>query len=76
MRTVQNLIKARATAALLFIIGIVISGRAWAQDKGVKIDINTHNSPAPWYGVWWVWVIGVGVFALILVAIVSAGKKT
>jgi hypothetical protein len=47
-----------------------------AQDKKVDIDINTNEGGGgAWYNNWWVWVIGLALFVIILVAIISAGKR-
>lgn len=76
MRTLQNYFKTSAATVLLFIIGLLATSRTWAQQRGVDIEIDANGNNAPWYGAWWVWVVGIGLFAIIIVAIISAGKKT
>jgi hypothetical protein len=76
MSTLQFNPKNIFATLMLLILGLIISARAWAQEKDVNININTNNHAVAWYNIWWVWVIAGAVFVIILVAIVSAGKKT
>jgi len=73
MKTMQ--LKNKAAAILIFVMNLVFAAQAWAQDKGIDVNINTKGS-SPWYGAWWVWVLGLGLFAIIIVSIISAGKKS
>ena len=75
MRTLQNSLKTGSATVILFIIGLLTSVRTWAQDKAIDVNVNTGGGDA-WYGQWWVWVVGIALFVIILVAIVSASKKT
>jgi len=52
----------------------VLSIIAFAQDKGVDIDINVKKESA-WYQNPIVWVIGGAVFILLLVALLRGGEK-
>lgn len=74
MKTIQQL-KTKAVIVLLLILDLAVCGRIFAQDKAVDININTKHEPAAWYSAWWVWVVGLAVFVIIIVAIISAGKK-
>jgi hypothetical protein len=47
---------------------------AFAQDKGVDLDINVKKESA-WYQSPVVWVIGGAVFILLLVALLRGGEK-
>ena len=47
---------------------------AFAQDKGIDIDINVKKEQA-WYQNPVVWVIGGAVFVLLLVALLRGGEK-
>ncbi len=75
MRTLQHNLKNRTSSILLFILGLLFSVRTWAQEKDVNININTNSDHVAWYNIWWVWVIAGALFVIILVSIVSAGKK-
>ncbi|EMR01457.1 hypothetical protein [Cesiribacter andamanensis] len=44
-----------------------------AQDGGLDVDIDVNDEPM-WYESIWLWV-GLAVFIIIIVAIVSAGRK-
>jgi hypothetical protein len=60
--------KVARTLSLLFLNLI-----AFAQEGGLDIDIDLNNEPM-WYESIWLWS-GLAVFIIIIVAIVSAGKK-
>lgn len=69
------------TTFLLFLLTGRI--RIYAQDTTgggttpsgeVDINVDVHAGEV-WYANWWVWVIGLAVFIIIIVAIVSAGRK-
>ena len=47
---------------------------AFAQDKGIDVDINVKKEQA-WYQNPIVWVIGGAVFILLLVALLKGGEK-
>ena len=47
---------------------------AFAQDKGIDVDINVKKESA-WYQNPIVWVIGGAVFILLLVALLRGGEK-
>jgi hypothetical protein len=46
-----------------------------AQDtKKVDVDINAHGNDN-WYASPWVWIVGVAVFILLLVALTRGGRR-
>ena len=50
----------------------------WAQDKKVDVSLNVNKGESStWYAEPWVWVVGIAVFIIILVAILkgSGGKN-
>jgi hypothetical protein len=47
---------------------------AFAQDKGIDVDINIKKENE-WYQQPWVWVVGGAVFILLLVALLRGGQK-
>jgi hypothetical protein len=56
---------------------LTIYSSAWllAQDaKKVDVDINTHSGNN-WYASPWVWIVGVAVFILLLVALTRGGRR-
>ena len=61
----------KLTATLLSSFLSVI---AFAQDKGIDVDINVKKESA-WYQNPIVWVIGGAVFILLLVALLRGGEK-
>jgi len=62
----------------LKLTGILLSSLlsliAFAQDKGIDVDINVKKEQA-WYQNPIVWVIGGAVFILLLVALLRGGEK-
>lgn len=80
-----NLIKrpglsfSRLLPVLLFFLA---TGRIVAQDDGggnvpseIDVDVDMGADSEVWYTNWWIWIIGLAVFIIIIVAIVSAGKN-
>jgi len=57
-----------------FILSCLLSMVAFAQDKGIDVDINVKKESA-WYQNPVVWVIGGAVFILLLVALLRGGEK-
>ena len=57
----------------IFLSGF-LSVIAFAQDKGIDVDINVKKEQA-WYQNPVVWVIGGAVFILLLVALLRGGEK-
>jgi len=47
---------------------------AFAQDKGIDVDINVKKE-SNWYQQPWVWIVGGAVFILLLVALLRGGEK-
>jgi hypothetical protein len=64
-------------AALLAVTNFFTSVQVYAQaaPEKVDVDINTNDGGASWYGQPWVWVIGVAVFIVIIVAITRGGSR-
>jgi hypothetical protein len=52
-----------------------ISASAFAQDKGVDINVDV-NKKSNWYQQPWVWIVGGAIFILLLVALLrGSGSK-
>jgi uncharacterized membrane protein YidH (DUF202 family) len=76
MKRVQNYLKVSSAAILLFIVGLLTSVNTWAQDRDINYNVTVEGDNVAWYNLWWVWAVGLALFVIIIVAIVSAGKKT
>jgi hypothetical protein len=48
----------------------------WAQDQGIDVDVDLDKGGDAWYANPIVWIIGVAVFILLLVALMRSGKDT
>lgn len=77
MKNLQKL-KSTVFTALMLTVFTLLTGKLPAQEgaKDVNVDVNMDTDGGAWYGNWWVWIIGLGIFIIIIVAIVSAGKKS
>jgi len=62
--------------AYLSVIAALVSALTFAQEKAAELDvnINTDEGGSNWYGSPLVWVIGVAVFILLLVAL-TRGRR-
>ena len=59
----------------LFALALTLTGvLAFAQDKGIDVDINVKKE-SQWYQQPWVWVVGGAVFILLLVALLRSNPK-
>jgi len=52
---------------------MLLSAVVYAQDAPIDVTVNTQSSP--WYGQWYVWAIGVGVFLIIVIALTNRGSR-
>lgn len=55
---------------------LCISSIAWAQDKGIDINVDLDKKGGNWYSNPIVYVIGGAVFILLLVALLKGGNKS
>ena len=62
------------TKLVLAIMLSLTSALAFAQDKGVDVDINVKKE-SEWYQQPWIWVVGAAVFILLLAAILRSGTS-
>jgi hypothetical protein len=49
---------------------------AFAQDPAGDVTTTTTTSSEVWYGNWWVWAIGVGVFLIVVIALTNRGGRS
>ena len=59
-----------------FLIAFILPLITLAQEKKLDVDIDINKQEDDWYRQPWVWVVGLAVFILILVAILKSGKKS
>lgn len=59
----------------MVVAALLMNVVAFAQDKGVDVNV-TMNKGDSWYNNPWVWIVGVAVFILLLVAIVRGGRTS
>ncbi len=60
---------------MLAIAASFFSLLAFAQEKGLDVDIDINKKESQWYQQPWVWIVGGAVFILLLVAILRGGGK-
>jgi hypothetical protein len=65
----------KAYLTLLLVLTNII---LFAQEKStqVDVDINKGNGGGNWYASPWVWIVGVAVFILLLVALTSGRDRS
>ncbi|WP_057939015.1 hypothetical protein [Algoriphagus resistens] len=68
----KDQLKKYSGSVFLFLISMIFSVTAFAQDGGLDIDVDLGKPE--WYEQPWVWVVGGAVFILILVAILRKRK--
>lgn len=56
------------------IIACLFSVIAFAQEKGLDVDIDI-NKEREWYQQPWVWIVGGAIFILLLAAILRGGGR-
>ena len=67
-------IRARLTRAFFVLVLTFTGVLAFAQDKGIDVDINVKKE-SEWYQQPWVWVVGAAIFVLLLVALLRGSPK-
>ena len=67
-------LKQTYTKLILAIMLSVTGALAFAQDKGLDVDINVKKE-TEWYQQPWVWIVDGAVFILLLVAILRSGTS-
>ena len=75
MNTVIKLFMQKARNIFILTLSVIFADlQGFAQDKKLDIDIDIDKDPV-WYQQPWAWVVGAGIFILILVAILRGGRK-
>ncbi len=63
------------TRPVALLIMLFVSVQAWAQDKGLDINVDIDKGDEGMFAKPWVWVVGGAVFILLLVALLRGGGK-
>lgn len=72
MKPIQKQIARFTAMVATFFLSIVVL----AQEKGADIDVDINkDSGGNWYAQPWVWIVGVAVFILLLVALLRGNKR-
>ncbi len=74
MNILNAITKKTATIPAMILLSF-LRLQAFAQEKGVDIDINVNKKENDWYKQPWVWVLAGAVFILLLIAILRGNKK-
>ena len=80
MKTIKQLTKVEVWAtALMMTLSILTGNTAFAQTtvpEQVDVNINTDSGGGTlWYAQPWVWVVGVALFIIIIIAITRSGSR-
>ena len=57
------------------LLAMVLSFTALVAQETKKVDINVNTKGDNWYASPWVWIVGVAVFILLLVALTRGGRR-
>jgi hypothetical protein len=68
----MNKLMKKASFLLLSLFAAITT---FAQEKGVDVDIDVNKNDSNWYQQPWVWIVGIAVFVLLLVAILKGGSR-
>jgi len=66
-----SIVRLSAMLMMVFMLSV-----AWAQDKGIDINVDLDKKGDNWYANPVVYVIGGAVFILLLVALLKNGNKS
>ncbi|MEI5984235.1 MULTISPECIES: hypothetical protein [Sphingobacterium] len=66
------ILKTRALALIMFVL---MSVQAFAQEKGLDINVDVDKGDSNMFAQPWVWIVGGAVFILLLVALLRGGSK-
>lgn len=59
-----------------FLLLLFMQFSVWAQEtKKVDINLDVNKGDSNWYQQPWVWIVGIAVFILLLVALLKGGGK-
>ncbi|WP_207422910.1 hypothetical protein [Desertivirga brevis] len=79
MKTLKRLSKAGLwMKALLITINILFGGgeTAYAQTTVPdRVDVNINTNADGWYAQPWVWIVGVALFIIVVIAITRSGSR-
>ncbi len=67
--------KSSVAKFMMSLISVMASIVAFAQDKTVDVNINSDKGGGNFFASPWVWVVGVAVFILLLVALMRGGGR-
>lgn len=60
---------------ILSILLVIYSSVALLAQETKKVDIDVNTKGNSWYASPWVWIVGVAVFILLLVALTRSGRR-
>lgn len=73
----MKLLQKHLTRIAVMLAGLFFSVAAFAQDKGTDINVDINKGNSNWYSQPWVWIVGVAVFILLLVALLrGSGRRS
>ncbi len=75
---INNAVQKMAFAVCVAVLSFLTSVKTFAQNtvpENVNVDISADTGSAGWYAQPWVWVVGVAVFIVIIVAITRGNSR-
>lgn len=59
----------------LSLLFIIYSSALLLAQETKQVDVNVNTEGGAWYASPWVWIVGVAVFILLLVALTRGGRR-
>jgi hypothetical protein len=74
MKPIQNFIS--KIAAMIMVMFFSLSAIAQEGGSGTDIKVDINKESGNWYSQPWVWIVGVAVFILLLVALLRGNSRS
>ncbi len=75
MKNLPVLLRAKYFAMTLFALLVSFVVMAQEETKKVEVDIDAGKDDTGMFGSPWIWIVGVAVFILLLVALMRGGRR-
>ncbi|MDB5247703.1 MAG: hypothetical protein JWQ40_2097 [Segetibacter sp.] len=71
----QRLLHNNFSKVFLTLFSLFLSVIVFAQDATKKIDVDINTNSGGFFGSPWIWVVGIAVFVLLLVALLRGNGR-
>ena len=63
-------------ATMVYSLWLAMTQVAQVAADSTYTSSTTRTTTTVWYGQWWVWAVGVGVFLIIVIALTNRGSRS